>query len=166
MFHFKDKKTKIHFWGLYISAAILFVVFFSTDGLLGDKGFAEYTHEDWKIAMLPLSIIILSGISTLIFSILVLIPAIRVHAGLKDYLLNKKFADLDPNTEFVVFDHSELKRACCRRVNEYEVWFSVKEYNFDTRTWITLEEGRYIAYRTLSTVLQEEYGYDDIKVFQ
>ncbi len=166
MFKFKDKKTKICFWGLYVSAVIFLVVFFATDGLLGDKGFSEYTHEDWAIAMLPLSIIILSGISTLIFSLLVLIPAIRIHTGLKDYLLNKKFGDLDPNTEFVVFDHSELKRACCYRVNEYEVWFSVKEYSFDTRTWTTLEEGRCIAYHTLVSVLQEEYGYDDVKVFQ
>lgn len=142
------------------------MVVFSTDGLLGDKGFSEYTSEDWKIAVLPLSIIILSGVSTLIFTLLVLISAIRISTGLKDYLLNKKFADLDPNTEFVVFDHSELKRACCHRVNEYEVWFSVKEYSFDTRDWITLQEGRCIVYRTLSTVLQEEYGYDDIKVFQ
>ena len=69
MSDFKDKKSKICFVGMLISLAILLIVFYATDGLLGDKEFSEYTHDDWSIAMLPLSIIIVSAISTLVFAL-------------------------------------------------------------------------------------------------
>lgn len=73
MSDFKDKKSKICFIGMLISLAILLIVFYATDGLLGDKEFSEYTHDDWSIAILPLSIIIVSAISTLTFALITIL---------------------------------------------------------------------------------------------
>ena len=69
MFDFKNKKSRICFVGMLISLAILLIVFYATDGLLGDKEFSEYTYDDWSIAILPLSIIIVSAIPTLVFAL-------------------------------------------------------------------------------------------------
>ena len=76
MFDFKNKKSKICFIGMLISLAILLIVFYATDDLLGDKEFSEYTSDDWSIAILPLSIITVSCISTLVFALIIIIPMI------------------------------------------------------------------------------------------
>lgn len=60
---------------MLISLAILLIVFYATDDLLGDKEFSEYTREDWSIAILPLSIIIVATISTLVFSLIIIISS-------------------------------------------------------------------------------------------
>jgi hypothetical protein len=114
MFNVKNKKSKICFIGMLISLVILLIVFYATDGLLGDKEFSEYTHDDWSIAILPLSIILVSGISTLGFALIIIIPMIWMYPSLMNYVTNKKFSDIDLETEFLVFDHNEFKRACCR----------------------------------------------------
>lgn len=41
MFDFKNKKSRICFIGMLISFAILLIVFYATDGLLGDKELRE-----------------------------------------------------------------------------------------------------------------------------
>ena len=86
MFDFKNKKSRICFVGMLISLAILLIVFYATDGLLGDKEFSEYTHDDWSIAMLPLSIIIVSGVSTLAFALIIIIPMIWKYPALLDFV--------------------------------------------------------------------------------
>ena len=98
MFNVKNKKSKICFIGMLISLVILLIVFYATDGLLGDKEFSEYTHDDWSIAILPLSIIIVSGISTLGFALIIIIPMIWMYPSLMNYVTNKKFSDIDLET--------------------------------------------------------------------
>lgn len=167
MFNLKNKRTKICLLCMLISLAILVVVFYATDGLLGDKEFSEYTRDDWSVAILPLSIIVVSGVSTLVFSLILIIPLICIYPALIDYTANKKFADIDPNTEFLVFDHNEFKRACCRTEMQNGLWISVKEYNFKKHSWTVLEEGHYIENAdTLSCILQEDYEYDRVKFYR
>ena len=167
MFDFKNKKSRICFIGMLISLAILLIVFYSTDGLLGDKGFSEYTYDDWSIAMLPLSIIIVSIISTLVFAMIILIPLICKYPALIDYVSRKKFVDIDMGTEFLVFDHNEFKRTCCRAETQDGLWISVKEYDLKTKSWTILEAGRHIENADdLVSVLQEDYKYDSVKFYR
>ncbi len=166
MFNLKTKKSKICLLGMLISLAILLIVFYATDGLLGDKEFSEYTHDDWSVAILPLSIIIVSGVSTLVFSLIIIIPLIWMYPVLIDYVTNKKFSDIDLDTEFLVFDHNEFKRACCRTETQKGLWISVKEYDLKTKSWTILEEGRYIENTdALIDILQEDYKYDKVKFY-
>ena len=151
---------------MLISLAILLIIFYATDGLLGDKEFSEYTRDDWSIAILPLSIIIVSAISTLIFALIIIIPLIWKYPVLMDYVTKKKFADIDIGTEFLVFDHNEFKRACCRTESQNMLWISIKEYDLNARKWEVLEEGRYIENADdVADVLQKDYKYDKVKFF-
>jgi hypothetical protein len=151
---------------MLISLAILLIVFYATDDLLGDKEFSEYTSDDWSIAMLPLSIIIVSGVSTLAFALIIIIPMIWKYPALMDYVTNKKFADIDFGTEFLVFDHNEFKRACCRSESQSGLWISIKEYDLIKRSWTILEEGRHIENSDdLVSILQEDYRYDKVKFY-
>lgn len=166
MFSFKNKKSRICFAGMLISLAILLIVFYATDGLLGNKEFSEYTYDDWSIAMLPLSIIIVSGISTLAFALVIIIPLIWMYPALMDYGINKKFSDIDPGTEFFAFDHNEFKRACCRTEEQNGLWISIKEYDLKTRKWTILEKGRHIKLADdLTVILREDYKYDKVKFY-
>ena len=166
MFDFKNKKSRICFIGMLISLAILIIVFYATDGLLGDKEFSEYTHDDWSLATLPLSIIIVSGLSTLAFALIIIIPMIWKYPALMDYVANRKFADVDFGTEILVFDHNELKRACCRSESQNAIWISVKEYDLNLKKWVVLEEGRYIENADdIAIVLQTDYNYDKVKFY-
>jgi hypothetical protein len=152
--------------GLLISFAILLVVFFASDDLLGDKEFSEYTSDDWSAAILPLSVIFVSAISTWVFALLILVPMILKIPSFVDYVTKKKFADTDERTEFLAFDNNEFKRACCRSEAQNGVWISVKEYDLLSRKWKTLEEGRYIENADdVSTVLQKDYRYDKVKFY-
>ena len=167
MFDFRNKKSRICFIGMVISLAILLIVFYATDGLLGDKEFSEYTHDDWSIAMLPLSIIIVAGVSTLAFALIIIIPMIGKYPALMEYVRKRKFADIDSDTKFLVFNHNELKRACCRIQPPNGLWVSVKEYDLNARKWKTLEEGRYIEKADdISTVLIQDYQYDQVKYYR
>lgn len=162
----KNKNTRICLWGTLISVSVLLIVFYATDGLLGDKGFSKYTHDDWLIAILPLSIMIVSAISTLVFSLIMIIPLIWMYPAMVDYMVNKKFSDIDLDTEFPVFDHDEFKRACCRTELQNGLWVSVKEYNLKTKKWIIIEEGRHIENAdALISILQEDYKYDRVKFY-
>lgn len=166
MFSLKNKKTRICFFGMLISLAVLLIVFFATDGLLGDKEFSEYTREDWSVAILPLSVIAVSMVSSLAFALMIIIPILWTYPALMYYMIRKKFADMDPETEFVVFDHDEFKRACCRTGEQGGLWFSVSEYKLKTRKWTVLEEGRYIEDdKELMRTLQEEFKYDEVKLY-
>ena len=165
-FDFQKKKFRICLWGTLISLAVLCIIFFATDGLLGDKEFSEYTQEDWSIAILPLSIIIAAFISTLLFTLMLIIPLIRMQPALTDYFTNQKYSDIDPDTEFLVFDHHEFKRACCRTTTQTGLWFSIKEYNLKTRSWIVHEEGRHIGNADdLAFILQKDYKYDKVTFY-
>ncbi len=167
MFNFKNKKSRVCFIGMLISLAILLIVFYATDGLLGDKEFSEYTREDWSIAILPLSIIVVSCISTLVFALIIIIPMIWLYPSLMKYVTKIKFSDIDLETEFLVFDHNEFKRACCRTETQNGLWISVKEYDLKTRSWTTLEGGRRIENADdLVSVLQEDYKYDRVKFYR
>jgi len=167
MFNFKNNKSRICFIGMLISLAILLIVFYATDGLLGDKEFSEYTHEDWSSAILPLSIIVVSGISTLVFALIIIIPMIWMYPALINYVSNKKFSDIDLETEFLVFDHNEFKRACCRTETQNGLWISIKEYDLKTRSWTILEEGRRIENANdLFSILREDYKYDKVKFYR
>ena len=166
MFNVKNKKSKICFIGMLISLVILLIVFYATDGLLGDKEFSEYTHDDWSIAILPLSIILVSGISTLGFALIIIIPMIWMYPSLMNYVTNKKFSDIDLETEFLVFDHNEFKRACCRTETQNGLTISIKEYDLKKRSWTILEEGRQIENADdLVFILQEDYKYDKVKFY-
>ena len=165
MFSLKNKKSRICFIGLITSLIILLVVFFATDDLLGDKAFSDYTPDDWSIAILPLSIIGSSAIATLVFSFILMVPIFRAYPSLTDYVANQKFSDIDPETEFLVFDHNEFKRACCRTESHNTLWLSIKEYDLKTRTWYILEKGRSIQARDLNKVLEKEYQYDNMKYY-
>lgn len=166
MFNFKNKKSKICFIGMLISLAILLITFYATDGLLGDKEFSEYTHDDWSIAILPLSIIMVSGISTLGFALIIIIPMIWMYPALMNYVTSQKFSDIDLETEFLVFDHNEFKRACCRTETQNGLWISIKEYDLKTRSWTILEECRHIENADdLVFILQEDYKYDKVKFY-
>lgn len=167
MFNFKNKSSRICFIGMVISLLILLIVFYATDGLLGDKEFSEYTREDWSIAMLPLSIMVVSGISTLVFALIIIIPMIWLYPSLMEYVTKIKFSDIDSETEFLVFDHNEFKRACCHAEPPNGLWISVKEYDIKTKSWTTLEASRHIKNADdLVSVLQEEYKYDRVKFYR
>ena len=167
MFDFKNKKSRICFIGMLISLVVLLIVFYATDGLLGDKEFSEYTREDWSIAMLPLSIIVVSGISTLVFALIIIIPMIWLYPSLTKYVTKIKFSDIDSETEFLVFDHNEFKRACCHAEAPNGLWISIKEYNLKTKSWTTLEVGRRIENADdLVSVLKEDYKYDRVKFYR
>ena len=166
MFNFKNKKDRFCFFAMLISLAIMLIVFIATDGITGDKEFSEYTQEDWSIAILPLSIIVLSCISTLVFATIIMIPIFRNYPALVYYLENVKFSEIEPETNFLVFDHNELKRACCRIESQNGLWVSIQEYNLKTREWNILENGRYIDNAdNLVYILQKDYGYDKAKYF-
>jgi hypothetical protein len=163
MFNINNKRMKICLIGMLISFAVLFIVFIATDGLLGDKEFSEYTRNDWSIAMLPLSIIIVSGISTFAFALIIIIPLVLMYPSLMYYVINKKHSDIDPETKFLVFDHNEFKRACCAE-KQNGLWISIKEYDVKTWNWIVLEEGRYIENPdNLTFILERDYKYDRVK---
>lgn len=167
IFNFQNKKSRICIIGMLISLAILLIVFFATDGLLGDKEFSEYTREDWSIAMLPLSIIVVSGVSTLVIALIIIIPMIRLYPSLINYVTKTKFSDIDLGTEFLVFDHNEFKRACCRAETQNGLWISVKEYDLKAKGWTTLEGGRHIENADdLVSILQEDYQYDSVKFYR
>ena len=164
---FNNKKTKICLVAMLISLAILAIVFYGTDGLLGDKEFSEYTSSDWSVAILPLSIMAISAISTLTFALVLIVPIFRIYPALTDYVTNQKFSDIDTDIEFLVFDHDEFKRACCKTNAENKVWFSVKEYDIKQKNWTILEEGRVTENRnTLIYVLQQDYKFDKVKFYQ
>ncbi|MBE6643541.1 MAG: hypothetical protein E7615_07805 [Ruminococcaceae bacterium] len=166
MFDFNNKKSRICLICLLISFAIMTIVFYATDDLLGDKEFSEYTLDDWSVAILPLSVLIVSGISTLVFSLIIIIPIIIKYPALINYVTKKKFADIDIGTDFLVFDHNEFKRACCRNESQNGLWISVKEYDLKTKKWKTLEEGRYIENADdIAAVLQMDYAYDKVKFY-
>lgn len=166
MFDFMNKKTKICLIGLCISLAILLIVFFATDDLTGEKEFSDYTQEDWSIAILPLSIIIVPGVSTLIFALFLIIPIFLLQPALMDYVKNKKFSDIDINTNFLVFDHHELKRACFSNETQDSVYLSIKEYDLKLKDWKVIEEGRLINNKgELLNILQDEYNFDEVKIF-
>lgn len=166
MFDFKNKKSRICFWGMLICLVITLIVFYATDGWLGDKEFSEYTREDWAIAIIPLAIIVLSGVASIVFAFIILIPMIFMYPALMKYVTNRKFSEVEEGTEFFVFDHNEFKRACCRKENQNGIWFSVKEYNLKAKNWTMLEEGRYIENgNDLLRVLQEDYKYDQVKIY-
>lgn len=165
MFSSKNKRSKICFIGLISSLIIMLVVFFASDGLLGDKEFSKYTPDDWSVAILPLSIIGSSAIATLIFSLVLMVPIFRTYPSLTDYVANQKFANIDPETEFLVFDHNEFKRACCRTESYDSLWISIQEYDLKTRTWYILEKGRSIKANNINEILQEEYQYDKVKYY-
>jgi len=166
MFNLKNKKSRICLFGLLISLSVLLVVFIASDGITGDKDFSEYTHDDWKIAIVPLCIMIASEASTLVFVLIITVPMLFVYPALVDYVTNKKFSDIDKETDYLVFDHNELKRACCRNGNDNGVWISVREYDLKKKAWIILEEGRYVDnVYALERILQEDYGFDRVKIF-
>ena len=167
MFNLKSKKSRICFIGMLVSLVILLIVFYATDGLLGDKEFSEYTREDWSIAVLPLSIIVVSGVSTLTFALIIIIPMIWQYPSLIKYVTKLKFSDIDSETEFLVFDHNEFKRACCHAETQNGLWISIKEYDLKTRSWTTLEAGRHIENADdLASILQEDYKYDRVKFYR
>lgn len=166
MFSFKNKRSRICFIGLLVSAAIMLIVFYATDGLLGDKEFSEYTKADWSIAILPLVILAVSFVSTMVFAFIIIIPMILLYPSLVKYVAQIKFSDLEPETEFIAFDHNEFKRACCRTEGQNGLWFSIKEYDLKTKSWTILEEGRHIENGDdLVSVLQEDYQYDKVKFY-
>ena len=166
MFNFMNKKTKICLIGLCISLAILLIVFFATDDLTGDKDFSDYTQEDWSVAILPLSIIIVSGISIIIFALILIIPMFLLQPALMDYVKNKKFSDIDINTNFLVFDHYELKRACFSNEMQDCIYLTIKEYDLKLKNWKIIEDGRLINNKgELIRILQDEYNFDEVKIF-
>ncbi len=161
-----NKKTTISLVGLIISLGLFLSFFFVTDNLLGEKLFSFYTADDWEIATMPLVMLGISGVSTLVFIGMIIIPLFRLEPRLSEYVSKMKFADLEENTEFLVFDHNELKRACCYYTPQKEIWFSVKEYNLQERSWNILEKGRTVCdAESLHTILHTEYGYDEIKAY-
>ena len=165
MFSFKRKLT-IRVIGALVSLAIMVITFFATDGLLGDKAFSEYTREDWSVAMLPLSIILLSFISTWLFLMPMLISMILVYPSLMEYVTKIKFSDIDSKTNFIVFDNNEFKRACCEVDEEIGLWISIKEYHLKSRRWVVLEKSRYIKNADdLVLILKRDYGYDKVKFY-
>ena len=164
---FNNKRSKICLVGTLISLVILVITFFATDGLLGDKEFAEYTSADWSMAIVPLAIMAISAISALIFAVILLIPLFKAEPAILNYIANEKFAHIDDGTEFLVFDHEELKRACCRSYNENKIWFSVKEYDLKSESWSVLEKGRYAEdIDNLFYILQKDYMFDELKLKQ
>lgn len=169
MYNWKNRKFQICLWGMLISLVILSVVFYATDGLLGDKEFSEYTRADWSIAILPLSVMLVSAIATLVFAIIIIItmiPIICMYPAIVDYVIkNKRFSEMDSETEFLVFDHNGFKRACCRKEGQNGLWISVKEYNLKTKSWVVLEEGRYIENAdNLIYILRKDYKYDRVRI--
>lgn len=166
MLRFRNKKQKFCFLAMVISLAILLIVFYATDGLLGDKEFYEYTKEDWSIAILPLCIIVISGVSSLIFSFIIIIPYFLRLPAINEYVTSKKFADIEQGTEFIVFDFDEFKRTCCRTENKNGVWISVKEYSLKEKDWKIIEESRHIENKVdLTRILKEDYKYDEVKFY-
>ena len=86
MFNLENKKHRTCLILLLISLEILLFTFFATDGLTGDKEFSEYTQEDWSIAILPLTIMIVSGVSTVVFTLIIIIPMMLMHPALDNYV--------------------------------------------------------------------------------
>ena len=161
---FNNKRTKICLLGTLISLAVLLITFFATDSIFGDKEFSEYTSADWSIAIIPLAIIVASGVSTLIFALILTIPMFKAEPVLLDYAVNHKFADIDNGTEFLVFDHDEFKRACCQTEGENTIQFSVKEYNIKEKKWHMLEKSRCAEdIDSLIYILQKDYRFDEVK---
>ena len=145
----------------------MLITFHATDDLLGDKGFSQYTPEDWKIAALPLAVLAVSAVSCIVFAFIIFVPIIRFYPALTKYITQEKFFGIDEGTQFLVFDHNEFKRACCREEDQRALWFSIKEYDLKTRKWYVVEKGRRIENRdSLFYVLQKEYAYDKIKVYK
>ncbi len=167
MFSFKNKKSLVCFIIMIVSAVVLFATFYATDGLLGDKEFSQYTSDDWKIAALPLAVMAISAVSAIVFAIIILVPIIAAYPALMNYVTQMKFAYIDEGTQFLVFDRSELKRACCREEEQKALWFSVSEYDLKTRKWYVIEKGRRIENRdSLFYILQKDYAYDKIKIYK
>ena len=84
---FNNKRTKICLLGTLISLAVLLITFFATDSIFGDKEFSEYTSADWSIAIIPLAIIVASGVSTLIFALILAIPITIVQMCMQKYIV-------------------------------------------------------------------------------
>ncbi|MBO5937794.1 MAG: hypothetical protein J6Q79_09335 [Clostridia bacterium] len=161
---FNNKRTKICLTGTLLSLAILLITFFATDGLFEDKEFSEYTSADWSIAIVPLAIMALSAVSTLTFALILVIPLFKSEPAIMNYVATQKFADINDGTEFLVFDHEELKRACCRSESENKIWFSVRAYDLKSQSWSVLEKGRYTEnIETLFYILQQDYKFDELK---
>jgi len=166
LFLLKNKTIRFCILAMVISFAILSIVFNATDDLAGDKEFSEYTHNDWSKAMLPLSLIIVSGLSTLAFAGIIIVQSIKIYPVITDYFINRRFSDLEPDTEFLAFDHDGFKRACCRCKGENGLWICVSEYDLKSRSWKILEEGRFLENSDgLQSVLHKEYHYDRVMIF-
>ncbi len=163
---FNRKLTKICITGIIISMIILLVVFLMTDSITGEKEFSEYTSDDWKIAIVPLITMALSLLSTIVFSLIIIIPYIIALPKLDYYLKFEKFSDIDENTDFLVFDHNELKRTCCSCVGINGLDISVKEYDLKNKKWKCLENNRHLEDRdALVYILLNDYHYDRVKFF-
>ena len=166
MFSLKNKRSRICLWAMLISLAVLLLVFYATDDITGDKEFSQYTREDWSVAIIPLIIMGISTVSCLTFSLILLIPILRAYPALAKYVSSIKFSDIDPGTDMLIFDHNELKRACCHTEDNDGIWFTVKEYDLKAKCWKILEEGRRIDNADmLPSVLQEDYQYDRLKIY-
>lgn len=166
MFNIKSKKTRICLAGAIISLSVLLIVFFFPNNF-GDKNFSEYTQSDWHIAIVPLVIMVISLISTFVFLAILIVPLFKMSGALNDYVMNKKFSDIDDCTVLLAFDHNELKCTCYCNNMQNSLWISVKEYNLKTREWMTLEEKRYVTKDDdLTEILQKDYEYDEVTYFQ
>ncbi len=163
MSNLNHKKLLLCVIGMLVCLAILIGVFVATDDMTGDKNFSEYTREDWSVAILPLCVMILALIGVVVFLLMLIIPFMREYPAISDYVANKKMANIDLGTEFLVFDHNEFKRACCRHVDQNALWITVKEYDLKTKTWTVLEAGRHVEKGSLAIVLQQDYKYDAVK---
>ncbi len=164
MYSLKSRKFKVCLLGMLVSLAALLIVFFVTDGLLGDKEFFEYTRDDWKLAAFPLALMGLSCAGIAAFALALMIPLFAAYPALVDYAANRKFAEVDAAAQFLVFDHHELERACCRGENKRGLWISVQEYDLKARRWVSLEDGRCLEDAgALPDVLRSDYGYDRLK---
>ncbi len=164
MFGLKNKKNRVCFILALISLAIYLIVFFASEDLNGTKEFSEYTAEEWSVVILPLVIMAVTAITSVVLLLVILLPYFMALPAINDYVLHKKFSEIDDNTEFLIFDFDEFKRACCRLDDNERMWFSIKEFNLKTRNWEILEEGRYVDNMTeLTNVLQQDYGFDKIK---
>ena len=161
---FNTKRNKICAITALICCFIFIIVFYVSDILTGDKEFSQYTQLDWFIAVPSLILMFASAIASFTCSFIVIIPVIIHYPALIDYVNNKKFSDIQEDIGFIIFDHNELKRACCRHEDENGIWFSVKEYYLKKKNWVILEEGRYVKNHTeLIQVLQNDYQFDKIK---
>lgn len=160
----KNKKMLILTGIMLISFCVLMIVFIATDDLTGDKEFSEYTREDWEVAIVPLCVMAVAALTCLVCMVMVIVPMIVNSYAVTDYVMNKKMAGIDLGTEFLIFDHDEFKRACCRHVSPNGIWFSVREYDLKAKQWKVLETGRLLEKSTdLVHTLRGEFGYDATK---